>query len=450
MSSVLITNADCINEGRRFAADVLIRDGRIEAIGADLSGRAAERVIDAAGRLLIPGMIDDQVHFREPGLTHKADFASESRAAVAGGITSFMEMPNSKPPTLSLAALEAKHARAAEVSRANYSFYLGASNDNLEAIRSLQVGQSCGVKVFMGASTGNMLVDDEATLDAIFRECPLLIATHCEDTPTILANEAEYRARYGEDVPIAAHPLIRSEAACFKSSSLAIALARRHDARLHVLHLTTAKELAQFSPGPVAGKRITAEACVHHLYFDARDYAEKGHLIKCNPAIKRPEDREALLKALAEDRIDVVATDHAPHTLAEKGQSYFKAPAGLPLVQDALPSLLEHVHDGWLTLEQAVGKTSHAVAECYGIEQRGYLREGYWADLALIDLNAPYPVERTQVLAKCGWSPFEGRRFRSRVVMTLVNGEVAFERGPSGAQVNDQLRGQRLSFASQR
>ncbi len=446
MSSLLITNADCVNEGRRFEADILIRDGRIEAIGADLSSLDADRVIDAAGRLLIPGMIDDQVHFREPGLTHKADFTSESRAAVAGGITSFMEMPNSKPPTLSLEALEAKHARAAEISRANYSFYLGASNDNIEAIRAVQVGQSCGVKVFMGASTGSMLVDDEATLDAIFRECPLLIATHCEDTPMILANEAEYRARYGEDVPIAAHPLIRSEAACFKSSSLAVELARRHNARLHVLHLTTAKELAQFSPGPVTGKRITAEACVHHLYFDERDYAEKGNLIKCNPAIKRPEDREALLKALAEDRIDVVATDHAPHTLDEKGQSYFNAPAGLPLVQDALPSLLEHVHDGWLTLEQAVNKTSHAVAKCYGVEERGYLREGYWADLTLIDLNAPYQVAREQVLAKCGWSPFEGRRFRSRVMTTLVNGEVAFDQG----RVNDQVRGQRLRFACQR
>lgn len=262
----------------------------------------------------------------------------------------------------------------------------------------------------------------------------------------ILANEAEYRARYGEDVPIAAHPLIRSAAACFKSSSLALALARRHDARLHVLHLTTARELAQFDAGPVAGKRITAEACVHHLYFDERDYAEKGTLIKCNPAIKRPEDREALLRALAEDRIDVVATDHAPHTLEEKGQRYFKAPAGLPLVQDALPSLLEQVHAGWLTLEQAVAKTSHAVAECFAIEERGYLREGYWADLALVDLDAPAVIERAGVLAKCGWSPFEGRRLRARVLATLVNGEIAFEQG----RVNDQVRGQRLRFGPQR
>ena len=450
MSSLLITNADCVNEGRRFEADLLIRDGRIEAMGADLQSRQADQVLDARGRLLIPGMIDDQVHFREPGLTHKADFASESRAAVAGGITSFMEMPNSQPPTLSLDLLEAKYARAAEVARANYGFYLGASNDNLEAIRAVRIGQACGVKVFMGASTGNMLVDDEATLDAIFRDSPLLIATHCEDTPMILANEADYRARYGEDVPIEAHPLIRSEAACFKSSSLALELARRHDARLHVLHLTTAKELAQFDRGPVVGKRMTAEACVHHLHFDERDYAENGALIKCNPAIKRSEDREALLKALAEDRIDVVATDHAPHTLDEKAQTYFRAPAGLPLVQDALPSFLEHVHDGRLSLEHAVSKTSHAVAECFGLEERGYLREGYWADLALIDLDAPYTVERAQVLAKCGWSPFEGRRFRSRIITTLVNGAIAYQFGDQGARVNDSVRGQRLSFGRQR
>ena len=442
MSSLLITNADVVNEGRRFEADVLIRDGRIAAVGGDLQSRSADRVLDAGGRLLIPGMIDDQVHFREPGLTEKADFASESRAAVAGGITSFMEMPNSKPPTLDLERLEAKYARAAEVSRANYAFYLGASNDNLAAIRAVQVGQGCGVKVFMGASTGNMLVDDEATLEAIFRDSPLLIATHCEHTPTILANEADYRARYGDEVPIEAHPLIRSEAACWRSSSLAVELARRHDARLHLLHLTTAKELALFAPGPVAGKRITAEVCVHHLSFDQRDYAEKGTLIKCNPAIKRPEDRAALLAALAEDRLDVVATDHAPHRLQEKARRYFEAPAGLPLVQDALPALLEQVHDGRLTLVQAVAKTSHAVAECFGIEERGYLREGYWADLALIDLEAPYTVERGQVLAKCGWSPFEGRRLRSRVLATLVNGEIVFERG----RIDERVRGQRLRF----
>jgi dihydroorotase len=442
MSSLLITNADVVNEGRRFEADVLIEDGRISAVDGDLQGRAAERVIDAAGRLLIPGMIDDQVHFREPGLTHKADFESESRAAVAGGITSFLEMPNSKPPTLSLDLLEAKHRRAAEVSRANYSFYLGASNDNIDAIRSVRVGQCCGVKVFMGASTGNMLVDDETTLNAIFADCPLLIATHCEDTPTILANETAYRQRYGEDVPMSAHPLIRSEAACLKSSSLAVQLAHRHDARLHVLHISTARELELFTPGPVAGKRITGEACVHHLYFDERDYAEKGTLIKCNPAIKRPQDRDGLLAAVSADRIDVIATDHAPHTLAEKANSYFQAPAGLPLVQDALPSLFEHVRAGRMSLQTLVRKTSHAVADCFGIEQRGYIREGYWADLALVDLDADYTRERDQVLYKCGWSPFEGRQFHARIDMTIVNGQVAFENG----RVNDEVRGRRLSF----
>ncbi|MGB5830421.1 MAG: dihydroorotase, partial [Thiohalocapsa sp.] len=410
MSSLLITNADIVNEGRRFEADLLIKDGRIAAVGGDLQGRAADRVIDAAGRLLIPGMIDDQVHFREPGLTHKADFTSESRAAVAGGITSFMEMPNSNPPTLDLERLEAKHARAAEVSRANYSFYLGASNDNIGAIRAVRVGQCCGVKVFMGASTGNMLVNDKQALDAIFADSPLLIATHCEDTPIIQANEAEYRQRYGEDVPMSAHPLIRSALACLKSSTLAVELSRRHDARLHVLHITTARELELFAPGPVTGKRITAEACVHHLYFDDRDYDEKGTLIKCNPAIKTPQDRDGILAAVSEDRIDVIATDHAPHTLEEKAGTYFKAPAGLPLVQDALPSLFEHVHSGRLKLETLVHKTSHAVAECFGIEERGYIREGYWADLTLVELDSAYNREREQVLYKCGWSPFEGRQ----------------------------------------
>ncbi len=446
MSSLLITNADIVNEGRRFEADVLIRDGRIEAIGGDLQHSAAQRVIDAAGRLLIPGMIDDQVHFREPGLTHKADFTTESRAAVAGGITSFMEMPNSRPPTLDLDALEAKHARAAEVSRANYSFYLGASNDNIDAIRAVRVGQCCGVKVFMGASTGNMLVDDESTLDAIFADSPLPIATHCEDTPTILANEAAFRARFGEDVPMSAHPLIRSEEACWRSSSRAVELARRHDARLHVLHITSARELDLFAPGPPTGKRITAEACVHHLYFDDRDYDQLGTLIKCNPAIKRPEDRAGILAAVADGRIDCIATDHAPHTLTEKAAGYFAAPSGLPLVQDALPSLFEHVHAGKLSIETLVTRTSHAVAECFGIEGRGYIREGCWADLTLVDLNAPYTVERDQVLAKCGWSPFEGRRFPSRIMLTLVNGEIAYENG----RVLDSVRGQRLAFRAVR
>lgn len=446
MPSLLIVNAEVVNEGRRFEADVLVQDGRIAAVGPDLQGRPAERVLDAAGRLLLPGMIDDQVHFREPGLTHKADLESESRAAVAGGITSFMEMPNCKPPTLDAERLAAKCARAAEVSRANYAFYLGASNDNIDAIRALPVGDACGVKVFMGASTGNMLVDDPTVLDAIFSDSPVLIATHCEDTPTILANEAEYRERYGEDVPMEAHPLIRSEAACLKSSTLAVELARRHDARLHVLHLTTARELALFTPGPVKDKRISVEACVHHLYFDERDYAEKGALIKCNPAIKRAADREALLAAVAEDRIDVIATDHAPHLLEEKDGTYFQAPAGLPLVQDALPSLFCHVRAGLLSVEQVVQKTSHAVAECFNIQERGFIREGYWADLVLVDASKPVERTRDEVLYKCGWSPFEGRELGARIVATLVNGEVAYENG----QVNDAVRGRRLAFGPTR
>jgi dihydroorotase len=446
MSSLLIVNALIINEGQRIDGDLWVRDGRIGAVGGDLQGRAADRVIDAAGRILMPGMIDDQVHFREPGLTHKAEIATESRAAVAGGITSFMDMPNTRPPTLDLDALEAKHARAAEVSRANYSFYLGASNDNIDAIRAVRVGQCCGVKVFMGASTGNMLVDDEQTLEAIFADSPLLIATHCEDTPTILANEAAYRERYGEDVPMSAHPLIRSEDACWKSSSLAVELARRHDARLHVLHITTGRELAHFQPGPVAGKRITAEGCVHHLYFDERDYVDKGTLIKCNPAIKRPEDREALIAGVADGRIDCIGTDHAPHTLDEKAGSYFQAPAGLPLVQDALPSLFTHVQAGRLDLETLVIRTSHAVADAFNIQERGYLREGYWADLVLVDPSQRYQVQRDAVLSKCGWSPFEGRELPARVDVTIVNGEVAYE----GGEVNDAVRGRRMDFAAVR
>lgn len=446
MSSLLIVNALIVNEGARFEGDLLVKNGRIAALGKDLQGRTADRIIDAAGKLLMPGMIDDQVHFREPGLTHKADLTTESRAAVAGGITTFFEMPNTKPPALQLDALEAKFARAAEVSAANYSFYLGASNDNIDAIRSVEVGQCCGIKVFMGASTGNMLVDDPQTLEAIFRDAPLPIATHCEDTPSILALEAEYRDKYGEDVPMEMHPLIRSEEACWKSSSLAVELARAHDARLHVLHITTAKELAHFDPGPTAGKRITAEACAHHLYFSQDDYAEKGSLIKCNPAIKRPEDRDQILAAVAEGRIDAIATDHAPHLLDEKANTYFKAPAGLPLVQDALPSLFEHVHDGKLSLETLVQRTSHGVAECFGIRERGYLREGYWADLTLVDMNAPYEVRRENVRYKCGWSPFEGRRFRSRIAATIVNGQVAYENG----RLDETVHGQRLAFGQVR
>jgi dihydroorotase len=428
-SDLLISNAKIVNEGAVFEGDLLVRGGRIERIAGEISAPNAQ-VIDAAGRHLLPGMIDDQVHFREPGVTHKADIATESRAAVAGGITSFMEMPNTKPQTITLDALEDKFALAQGRAWGNHAFYLGATNDNIDQIRRLAPDQTCGIKVFMGASTGNMLVDDPATLEQIFADAPTLVATHCEDTPTIQANEAHYRAEYGDAIPVTLHPTIRSEEACWKSSSLAVDLARRHGTRLHVLHLTTARELALFTPGPIPGKRITVEACVHHLYFCDDDYAARGNLIKCNPAIKRAEDRDALRAALAEDRLDVIATDHAPHTLDEKRDpSYFKAPAGLPLVQHALAMALELVHDGVLGLPHAVQKLSHGPAELFNVSERGFLREGYWADLVLVDMDLPQRIVRDDVLYKCGWSPLEGDTLRSSVVATVVNGELKYRDG---------------------
>ncbi|WP_260293263.1 dihydroorotase [Sedimenticola hydrogenitrophicus] len=439
---ILIKNASMVNDGRILEGDLLIRNGRIEQISPEISASAQTRVLDAEGRTLIPGMIDDQVHFREPGATHKGDMHSESRAAVAGGITSFMDMPNTNPQTTTRRALEEKYVLAADRALANHAFYLGATNDNLDELVALDPKQACGIKVFMGASTGNMLVNSEQALESIFRDAPILIATHCEDTPTIQHLEESYREKYGEDVPMECHPQIRSAEACYLSSSMAVELAKKHDTRLHVLHLTTARELELFQPGPPDGKRITAEACVHHLYFDDRDYARKGSFIKCNPAVKTRADRDALRKALADGRIDVVATDHAPHTLDEKLESYFKSPAGLPLVQWALPMMFELYHDRLITLEQLVEKTSHAPARLFNVSQRGYLREGYWADLALVDLNDPTRVERRDVLYKCGWSPMEGERLRSRIVATFVNGQIAYHNG----RVNDAVRGQRLEF----
>ena len=422
----VLKDATIVNEGRTFEGDLGIAKGRIERIGTGLAG---SREIALNGAWLLPGMIDDQVHFREPGLTHKGDIASESRAAVAGGITSYMEMPNSDPQTIDNDALRDKHNRAAGRSMANYGFYLGATNDNLEAIKHVDVALACGVKVFMGASTGNMLVDDERALEGIFDACPLLIATHCEDTPMILANEAAARAEYGEAVPFGRHPHIRSAEACHKSSSLAVSLAKRYGSRLHVLHLTTARELALFEAGPLANKKITAEACVHHLFFNDTWYAPLGADIKCNPAIKTRADQLALKRAVAEDRIDVIATDHAPHTRQEKAQSYFSAPAGLPLVQHALLTLIEHVKAGELTIEQVVQKTAHAPAELFDVQERGFLREGYWADLTVVDANAQTVVDDEPVHAKCGWTPFAGITFRSRVMYTFVNGEPAFVEG---------------------
>lgn len=440
---ILIKNASMVNDGRKLDGDLLIRRGRIEQIAAEISVPENARVLDAEGRTLIPGMIDDQVHFREPGATHKGDMQSESRAAVAGGITSFMDMPNTNPQTTTRAALEDKYLIAEDRSSANYAFYLGATNDNVEEIAALDPKQACGVKVFMGASTGNMLVNNEKALEAIFKEAPILVATHCEDTPTIQHLEAVYREKYGEDVPMSCHPEIRSAEACYLSSSMAVGLAKRYGTRLHVLHLTTAREMELFEPGPLDNKMITAEACVHHLYFDDRDYENKGSFIKCNPAVKSKADRDAIRKALVEDRIDVVATDHAPHTLEEKLDSYFKAPAGLPLVQWALPMMFELYHERLISLEQLVEKTSHGPARLFNVSERGYLREGYWADLTLVDLNDPHRVERGDVLYKCGWSPMEGERLRSRITATFVNGQIAYR---DGRGVNTAVTGQRLKF----
>jgi dihydroorotase len=443
MTDWLITNAELVNEGRRQHADVRVRDGRIERIGASLTARASERVLDARGRWLLPGMIDDQVHFREPGLTHKADIESESRACLAGGITSYMEMPNTRPPAIDSTSLESKYARAAEVSRVNYAFYLGATNDNLEAIRTLDPLSAPGIKVFMGASTGNMLVDDPATLDAIFAHAPVPIITHCEDTPMILANEAKARETWGDDIPPLQHPLIRSREACIASTRLALSLARRHGSRLHVLHISTAEECALFEPGPVAGKRITAETCVHFLHFSDADYARLGNRIKCNPAIKTADDRAAITRALAERRLDVLATDHAPHLASEKALPYVQAPSGLPLVQYALQCALERVFDGLLTLERVVEAVSHAPATLFEVRERGFLREGYHADLVLVDPQKPHTVHASEILSKCGWSPFEGHTFRSSIAATFVNGDLGWHDG----RLDDGLRGQRLAFA---
>lgn len=440
MTTLLIVNALTVNEGRSIHQDVRIRDGRIDAVGGDLSAKSVDRVLDAEGRTLIPGMIDDQVHFREPGLTHKGSIASESRAAVAGGITSYMEMPNTTPPTTTIALLEEKYRIARETSFANYSFYLGGANDNIDEIKRLDPKQACGVKVFMGASTGNMLVDDPDALEQIFSHSPTIVATHCEDSPTIDENTRRFQAIHGEDIPMALHPAIRSEDACYRSTALAVDLARRCRTRLHVLHLSTARELSLFASGPLDEKHITAEVCVHHLFFSGVDYAELGTLIKCNPAIKTEVDRRELLAALKTGKIDVVATDHAPHTLAEKRQPYLKAPSGLPLVQHALVSLLEHVHDGVLTLPEVVEKIAHGPARLFDVQHRGYLREGYWADLVLVDMNRPTVVDEEKLHYRCAWTPFAGRTFRSRVAATIVSGQLAYldgiiDQGPAGQRL---------------
>ncbi len=442
MSKRLITNVRVVNEGAVFESDILIEDGRIARIAPEVVPDGSTEIFDATGLHMLPGMIDDQVHFREPGLTHKGDIATESAAAVAGGVTSYMDMPNVSPPTTTRTLLAEKYDLAAHRSRANYAFYLGASNDNIDQIQALNDNETCGVKVFMGASTGNLLVNNPQALRRIFSESPVPVVTHCEDTPIILANEESFRAKYGENVPMEFHPQIRSELACYKSSSLAFDLAREFNTRLHILHLTTAREMDLFSAGPAREKRITAEVCVHHLYFDQNDYRSKGTLIKCNPAIKTTRDRDALVDAVNAGKIDIIATDHAPHTWKEKKNSYFKAPAGLPLVQHALLILLELYHWGRLSLETIVEKACHAPAEVFGIKHRGYIREGYWADLVLIDLRDSYTVTKDNILYKCGWSPFYRHTFKSSVRATLVNGELVYKDG----RVRDDVRGKRLEF----
>ena len=445
--SLLIKNARLVNEGSIRNGDLLVRNGRIEKIDPSIAAEHSTEVIDAAGAWLLPGMIDDQVHFREPGLTWKAGIWSESRAAAAGGITSFMEMPNTKPATVTLEALEHKYAIGGKKSLVNYAFYLGATNDNLDVIRSLQPGAAAGIKIFMGASTGNMLVDNEKTLAGIFRDARALIATHCESTPLIQRNLDAALEKYGREIPVTEHPNIRSAEACYRSTCLALSLAREHAAPLHVLHLSTAREMELFEPGPMEGKLITAEICVHFLHFSADDYPRLGNRIKCNPAIKTPDDRKGLLAALKDGRLDIVATDHAPHTTEEKAsRDYLEAPAGLPLVQDALLSVLELHHDGELSLEEIVTLTAHNPARRFRVRERGFLREGYWADLVLVDTEKETPVTRERVLSKCGWSPFEGETFRSSVLATFVNGRPVWQNGhilESGAAA-------RLEFEPQR
>jgi dihydroorotase len=445
MSSILIKNATIINEGKTFRSDLLIKDELISSIGSSdqINIPSETKIIDAAGLFLIPGVIDDQVHFREPGLTYKGDIYSESRAAVAGGITSFMDMPNTIPQTVTINLLNEKYQIGAENSFANYSFYLGATNTNLEDVLKINKSEVCGIKLFMGSSTGNMLVDDENALRELFAKTSLLIAVHCEDEPIIRKNSEIYREKYGEDVPVKMHSLIRSREACFRSSSHAVKLAKEYNTRLHILHLSTADELKLFSNALTLNqKRITGEVCIHHLWFDDSSYDELGTLIKWNPAIKTRFDRDALINGVNNNLIDIIATDHAPHTLAEKGNTYFKAPSGGPLIQHSLVVMLELYHRKIFSLEKIVDMMCHNPAILFNIRNRGFIREGYQADLCLIDPSSPWSVSKENILYKCGWSPFEGTTFRSKVVQTIVNGKIVYDNGV----INNDYRGQRLMF----
>ncbi|MDB4924589.1 dihydroorotase [Mucilaginibacter sp.] len=445
MSTILIKSATIVNENKQYVADILVKDGLIERIDKQIDV-AADKVINAEGLHLFPGAIDDQVHFREPGLTYKGDIYSESRAAVAGGITSFMEMPNTVPNTLTRQLLEDKYAIAADKSLANYSFFMGASNDNLDEVLRTDIKNVCGIKVFMGSSTGNMLVDNPATLENLFAQSPMLIATHCEDEATIQSNLNHFKQLLGDNINVRLHPKIRSEEACYLSSSMAVDLAKKHNTRLHILHISTEKETYLFDNTiPLKDKRITAEACVHHLWFSDKDYETKGNLIKWNPAIKTEHDRDGILKGVLDGRIDVIATDHAPHTAEEKAHPYLKAPSGGPLVQHALPAMLEFYHQGKISLEQIAEKMAHNVAICFEIEKRGFIREGYYADLVLVDLNKPWQVNKSNILYKCKWSPFEGTTFKSKIIHTIVSGNLAWSDGVFATDV----AGKRLSFVRQ-
>ncbi len=439
---ILIKNAQIVNEGKVYKSDVLVEDKIIKEISSEIK-TDTDQVINAKGLHLFPGVIDDQVHFREPGLTHKANIYTESKAAVAGGITSFMDMPNTNPQTLTQKLLEEKCQIASEKSIANYSFFMGASNDNLEEVLKTNPENVGAIKIFMGSSTGNMLVDNKEVLEDIFKKSPMLIAVHCEDEATIQENIRKVKKQFGEDVPISEHPKIRSVDACYKSSSIAVELAKKHNTRLHVFHLSTAKEIELFDNSiPLKDKRITAEVCIHHLWFDESKYEEKGTFIKWNPAIKKESDKTALLQALLDGKLDVIATDHAPHTLEEKANPYFKAPSGGPLVQHALPAMLKFVHQGKISLEKVVEKMCHNPAICFKVEKRGFIKEGYFADLVLVNLNNPWEVNKENILYKCGWSPFEGETFNAQITHTLVNGHIVYEYG----NFDESKRGMRLTF----
>lgn len=440
--SILVKNAKIVTDGDIYVSDIYINNGIIEQIGTNIT-RNADKVIEAEEKFVLPGIIDDQVHFREPGLTHKAEIYTESKAAVAGGITSFMEMPNTVPNTVTQPLLEDKYEIASRNSLANFSFFFGATNDNLEEVLKTNKRNVCGIKVFMGSSTGNMLVDNDAVLSELFSKCEMLIASHCEDEETIKKNTMLFKEKYGEEIPIAAHPLIRSEEACYLSSSKAIALAKKHGARLHILHISTGKETALFDNTiPLKEKKITAEACVHHLWFDDRDYHEKGTFIKWNPAVKTVTDREKIRQAVLDDRIDIIATDHAPHALEEKQNSYFGAPSGGPLVQHCLPAMLDMYHEGYIGIEKIVEKMCHNPAILFEIEKRGFIKEGYHADLTIVDTNSPWTVSKENLLYKCGWSPFEGHTFKSKVTHTIVSGHLAYENGT----FDESQKGERLLF----